>query len=183
MSKIGKKPIKLPKEITYSISGQEVTITGPKGTLTQKIRPEITIKQEGENLQIENKKSTNTALQGLYRSLLANMVQGVTEGWSKGLELKGVGYRAQVSGEKLSLNIGFSHPVEFPIPKGITITVSENKILINGSDKQQVGEVAAKIRRFRPPEPYKGKGIRYIGEKVRKKLGKQAVKVAGAGGA
>jgi len=133
-------------------------------------------------LQLENKKQTDSALLGLYRSLLSNMVYGVTTGWSKGLELKGVGFRAQVAGEKLSLNIGFSHPVEFIIPKGIIITVNESKILINGIDKQVVGEVAAKIRRFRPPEPYKGKGIRYIGEKVRKKLGKQAVKMTGAGG-
>lgn len=182
MSKIGRKPIKIAKDITVNISGQEVTVTGPKGTLSQKLKPEITIKKNGDNLELETKSPKNTATLGLYRSILFNMIYGVGNSWNKGLELKGVGYRAQVAGDKLSLNIGFSHPVEITIPKGISISVVENKINVSGIDKQLVGEIAATIRAVRPPEPYKGKGIRYIGEKVRRKLGKQAVKVAGTGG-
>lgn len=183
MSKIGKKPIKIPNGIIITISpdgkGQAVTVTGPKGTLAQKIRPEITIRQENDSLFCEYKKPTDNALQGLYRSLIANMVYGVSQGWNKGLELKGVGFRASVDNDKLVLTVGFSHLVNYSIPKGIAITVAENKINVSGIDKQLVGEVSAKIRAVRPPEPYKGKGIRYIGEIVRKKAGKQAVKVGG----
>ena len=185
MSKIGNKPIKILAEVKIEIkdlgsSGQEILVTGPKGTLTQVVKPGITIKQENDNLIVVAKNSALSAMQGLYRSLIFNMVYGVTTGWNKGLELKGVGFRAQVSADILILTIGFSHTVEFPIPKGINITVTENKINVTGIGKQEVGEVAAKIRSLRPPEPYKGKGIRYIGEIVRKKAGKQAVKIGGA---
>lgn len=185
MSKIGKKPIKIPQGITVNLTpnggaGTSVEVIGPKGTLTQVVKPSIKVKIENGDLLFEYKDPLNNALQGLYRSLVSNMIYGVEKGWNKGLELKGVGFRAQVSGDKLILTIGFSHPVDFLIPEGITISVTENKINVTGIDKQVVGNTAAKIRDLKPPEPYKGKGIRYIGEIVRKKAGKQALKAGGA---
>lgn len=184
MSKIGEKPITIEQNIKVNIDGQTLTVEGPKGLLTQKVRPEITISlSEGKILvSRDSDKSDSKALHGLTRTLISNMVQGVSKGWSKQLELQGVGYRGLVEGDTLVLNVGFSHQVRYKAPLGITIQVNENKITISGVDKQLVGEVSAQIRRVRPPEPYKGKGIRYFGEKIKLKAGK-AAKAIGAVGA
>ncbi len=185
MSRIGKKPVKIPEGVTVKMDGNVLSATGPKGSLNLEIRPEVKVTVEDKNLLIERVSETAKAksLHGLTRTLVENTVMGVSQGWNKGLELVGVGYRAEVSGTTLVLNVGFSHPVKYPAPNGITFEVSENtKINVKGIDKQAVGETAAQIRRVRPPEPYKGKGIRYVGEVVRKKAGK-AAKAAGAAGA
>lgn len=185
MSRIGKKSVKIPEGVTVRIDGGSVNMTGPKGSLTFNFRPEVRISVSDNNINVDRVADTAKAksLHGLSRTLLENMVLGVTAGWNKGLELVGVGYRAAVEGKDLVLNVGFSHPVRFPAPAEITFEVSDNtKINIGGIDKQLVGETAAKIRRIRPPEPYKGKGIRYVGEVIRRKAGK-AVKAVGAAGA
>lgn len=183
MSKIGKKPIKIPDGVVVKVEGSVVTATGPKGTLSCAFRPEIKVSVEGGNVLVERVQDSPKAksLHGLTRTLVANMILGVDKGWNKGLELVGVGYRAALSDSTLVLNVGFSHPVKFPAPDGITFEVVENtKVNVFGVDKQLVGEVASQIRRIRPPEPYKGKGIRYIGEVVRRKAGK-AAKAVGTG--
>ncbi|MBI3888029.1 50S ribosomal protein L6 [Candidatus Microgenomates bacterium] len=182
MSRIGKKPVKIPAGVTVKVEGNVVSATGPKGVLSINVRPEVKISVTDNDVLVERSAETPKAkaLHGLTRSLIENIVTGVNLGWNKGLELVGVGYRAEVSGGTLVLNVGFSHQVKFPAPTGITFEVSENtKINVKGTDKQLVGETAAQIRRIRPPEPYKGKGIRYIGELVRRKAGK-AAKAAGA---
>lgn len=177
MSRIGKKPIKIPESVKVEVEDQTVKISGPKGELVQEIRPEIKVEiKEGEilvSLQRESNKSR--AFWGLYRTLIFNKIVGVTEGFEKKLEIQGVGYKASVEGEGLVLNIGFSHPVEIKGPEGITFSVDKNIITVSGIDKEKVGEVAAKIKRVRKVEPYKGKGIRYVGEKVRRKEGKRVV--------
>lgn len=183
MSRIGKKPVKIPEGVTIKQNGNDFVISGPKGELSFSFRPEVKIVQEGNNLVVERVSETpkGKSLHGLTRTLLENMVTGVTTGWNKGLELIGVGYRVSLEGTTLVLNVGYSIPVKFPAPAGITFEVSENtKVNVKGIDKQLVGETAAQIRRIRPPEPYKGKGIRYIGEVVRRKAGK-AAKAVGAG--
>jgi len=180
MSRIGKQPIKIPDNATVNIDGNKVSVKGPKGELSLRFKPEVEIKIENKKivLSVKGKNKFSNSLYGLYRSLIANMIHGVTLGWNKGLEITGVGYKASVSGDNLVLNVGFSHPILFPIPKGVTVAVSENKINVSGCDKQLVGETAARIRKIKPPEPYKGKGIHYIGEQIRRKAGK-VVKVAG----
>jgi large subunit ribosomal protein L6 len=186
MSRIGKKPIKIAEGVVIKIDGGSVVVEGPKGNLTQTFRPEVAIKIDGANALVErvSESPKAKALHGLYRTLLENMIMGVTAGWNKGLELVGVGYRAALEGTTLVLNVGFSHQVKFPAPTGITFEIFENtKINVKGIDKQLVGETAAQIRRIRPPEPYKGKGIKYIGEVIRRKAGKAAAKTAGAAGA
>lgn len=184
MSRIGKKPIKIPEGVTVTVSGQDVKVTGPKGTLDLNFRHEIGISVSGNDVIVERNAETPKAksLHGLTRTLVDNMILGVSKGWNKGLEIVGVGYRAAVEGTNLVLNVGFSHQVKFPAPVGITFEVSENtKVNVKGIDKQLVGETASQIRRIKPPEPYKGKGIRYIGEYVRRKAGKAAKAVGGAG--
>ena len=175
MSRIGRMPIVIPAGVKIKISGHEVTVEGSKGKLTREFHPDITVKQEEGNL-IVTRASDNRlqrSLHGLSRSLLANMVEGVTKGYEKNLELSGVGYRAQKVGTKLTLQIGYSHPVEFDSPQGIDIVIEgTNKIRIMGVDKELVGETAAEIKRFRVPDAYKGKGIKYAGEKLRLKPGK-----------
>lgn len=185
MSHIGRQPIKIPQGVTVTYDKNIVTVTGPKGTLTQKIKPEIALTVENDRVLVSKKTEDGktNALFGLYRSLINNMVQGVSIGFNKGLELSGVGYRAQINGQELVLNVGFSHQVKIPIPQNITITVVESKINVQGFDKQLVGETAAIIRRVRPPEPYKGKGIHYIGEIIRRKAGKSVKTTAVTGGA
>lgn len=183
MSRIGNKPVSIPSGVSMNVSGGKVSVTGPKGTLEENFRSEIKISVSGSKAVVERVKDTPKAksLHGLSRSLLENMVLGVTQGWNKGLELVGVGYRAAVSENDLLLNVGFSHQVTFPAPSGISFEVKDNtKVNVTGIDKQLVGETAAQIRRIKPPEPYKGKGIRYIGEVIRKKAGKTA-KAAGPG--
>jgi len=183
MSRIGKKLILIPKGVEAKIDNNYFIVKGVKGELSFKIHPqvEITIKESGINIKVKNSEiKENKALWGLYGSVIKNMILGVSNGFSKQLEINGVGYKAQVSGDKLILNVGFSHPVEFTIPKGVTVTVDKNIISISGIDKQLIGETAARIRAIRPPEPYKGKGIKYIDEIIRRKAGK-AAKAAGAG--
>ncbi|MGI6563143.1 MAG: 50S ribosomal protein L6 [Clostridia bacterium] len=176
MSRIGRLPINIPSGVTVKIdNGNFVTVKGPKGTLTQTFHPDMTIEQEENTLLV--KRPTNNkkhrALHGLTRSLLKNMVVGVTEGFSKKLEINGVGYRAQKQGKKLVLTVGYSHPVEMEEPDGITYEVPDaNTIIVKGIDKQLVGEMAAKIRFTRPPEPYQGKGIKYADEVIIRKEGK-----------
>ena len=175
MSRIGRKPIVIPAGVEVKIDGQTVTVKGPKGTLTKSFHPNMEIKVEGAEIKVNrpNDDQLNRSLHGLTRTLVANMVEGVSKGYSKELDVIGVGYRVQKQGKELVMNLGFSHKVIMPEVPGITIDCpTANKIVISGPDKQQVGQFAAEVREKRPPEPYKGKGIRYTGEYVRKKEGK-----------
>lgn len=175
MSRIGKRPVAIPSGVQVEVNDHHVEVKGPKGTLTRVFRPEITLQQEGSTILVGriNDEKASCSLHGLSRTLLANMVQGVTDGFIKNLELVGVGYRAQMQGKKLVLNMGYSHPVEIDPPAGIELSVEgTNKVKVWGVDKQTVGDIAADIRAVRPPEPYKGKGIKYAGEVVRRKAGK-----------
>lgn len=180
MSRIGKMPVAIPAGVEVSISESNlVTVKGPKGTLTQQMHPAMTLKQEGAEILVTrpNDEKENRALHGLTRALLHNMVVGVTEGYKKNLEINGVGYRAAKEGNKLVLTIGYSHPVEVAEIPGITIEVPQpNQIVISGCDKQMVGQFAAEVREKRPPEPYKGKGIKYVDEVIRRKVGKTGAK-------
>ena len=177
MSRIGKQPIELPSGVNVAISPGRVQVNGPLGELSQTVPARMKIDQENGNLVVKRptERGDDRALHGLTRSLLANMVEGVTKGFEKRLELQGVGYRAAVRGADLELNVGFSHPVVIKPPQGISFDVPDaTTVLVKGIDKQQVGEIAAQVRKVRPPEPYKGKGIRYEGEYVRRKVGKRA---------
>jgi large subunit ribosomal protein L6 len=179
MSRIGKKPVPIPKGVTITIDGTTVTVKGPKGELQRTFTDGMKFTIENDQVVIErpSEEKPVRALHGLTRALLANMVQGVTEGFRKTLEIVGVGYRAEKKGKNLVLNVGYSHPVEYPEPAGITLTTpAPTVIAVEGIDKQKVGQVAAELREYRPPEPYKGKGIRYQGEQVRRKAGKTAGK-------
>lgn len=176
MSRIGKKAVAVPSGVTVTIEGQTVTVKGPKGQLAWTVAEEIEVKQDGGELTLAKRQDSQRAqaMWGLSRTLVANMVQGVTQGYEQTLELVGVGYRAAMKGQALSMQLGFSHDVEIPPPAGITFVVpKQTEIKISGIDKQMVGETAARIRRIRPPEPYKGKGVRYQGETVRRKEGKK----------
>jgi large subunit ribosomal protein L6 len=179
MSRIGRMPIAVPAGVTVKLDGNVVTVKGPKGELTRTI-PKDMIVEIGEgvvNVNRPSEEKTHKSLHGLTRTLVANMVTGVTQGFTRSLEIAGVGYRAAKAGQKLNLTLGFSHPVEVNPPQGITIDVpAPNKIVISGIDKEAVGALAAKIRSYREPEPYKGKGIRYEGEVVRRKVGKAGAK-------
>ncbi len=180
MSRIGKKPISIPDKVKVSVDKANiVTVEGPKGKLTLQVSPRIKIVVEDSTVKVERPTDLkmDRAMHGLYRSLINNMIIGVTQGYKKELEMVGVGYKAQVKGKELVLEVGFSHPVNYPIPEGISIqTPKPTQIVIEGIDKQQVGQVAAEIRKVRPPEPYKGKGIKYAGERIRRKAGKAAGK-------
>lgn len=177
MSRIANNPITIPSGVDINIAGSLITVKGSKGEMSHDIHPLVKVEQEDGVLKTtvtNNSKSAN-ALSGTTRALLQNIVTGVTEGFERKLEIVGVGYRAAVSGKSLSLNLGFSHPVDFPIPEGITIeTPSQTEVVIKGADKQQVGQVAANIRAYRPPEPYKGKGVRYSDERIIRKEAKKA---------
>ncbi len=181
MSRIGKMPVTIPAGVTVELQGNLLTVKGAKGELSQRLEPEITIQiadGQASAVVVEQTKRSK-ALWGLYRSLLANMVHGVTEGFTKQLEMAGVGHRASMQGNKLQLSVGFSHPVIIEPPANVTFAVAENtKISVSGIDKEVVGQVAAEIRGVKPPEPYKGKGIHYMGEVIRRKAGK-AAKVGG----
>ena len=181
MSKIGKQPVSIPEGVTVTIDQRFVAVNGPKGSLSFNFRPEIKVDVKENIVEVTRLAETKfaKALHGLTRSVIANMVKGVTDGHEKTLELVGVGYRAQKQGEDLVLNVGYSHPVVIAHIPGIQIETKENKITVTGADKILVGETAAKIRRVRPPEPYKGKGIKYFGEIIRRKAGK-TVKAVGA---
>lgn len=176
MSRIGKKPVALPKGVTASVEGQTVKVKGPKGELSVKLAPEVTASINEHGISVSPKSEMERAPQmwGLSRTLVNNLVHGVTRGFSQKLEIQGVGYRAAVQGKVLNLQLGFSHDVTYPIPAGITITTEKpTMISVSGIDKQLVGQVAAEIRSWRRPEPYKGKGVRYEGEYVRRKEGKK----------
>ena len=176
MSRIGKKAIAIPSGVTVTLQGQAVTVKGPKGQLSWTVSDEIEITQEAGQISVapRNDSQKSRGLWGLSRTLLDNMVTGVTKGYEEVLELVGVGYRAALKGQALSMQLGFSHDVDIPPPKGISFAVpKQTEIRIAGIDKQLVGEVAARIRRIRPPEPYKGKGVRYASETVRRKEGKK----------
>jgi large subunit ribosomal protein L6 len=179
MSRIGRKPVPLPKGVTAAVDRQTVVITGPKGSLTRTFHRDMRITLEDGQLVVARPSDdrAHRALHGLCRALLANMVQGVTRGFQKQLELHGVGYKAEAQPKGVRLVVGLSHPVQFPAPPGVQITVENNTLVkIEGIDKELVGQVAAEIRKVRPPEPYKGKGIRYLGEHVRRKAGKAGAK-------
>ncbi len=177
MSRIGKQPIEVPGGVNIAISPGRVQVNGPLGELSQQVPARMKIEQEDATLVVKRptERGDDRALHGLTRSLVANMVEGVTNGFEKRLEIQGVGYRAALRGTDLELNVGYSHPVVIKPPQGITFDVPEpTVVLVKGIDKQQVGEIAAQVRKVRPPEPYKGKGIRYEGEYVRRKVGKRA---------
>jgi large subunit ribosomal protein L6 len=176
MSRIGKKAVAVPNGVTVTLEGQTVTVKGPKGQLAWTVAEEIEVRQEGGELLLSKKVEGQRAqaMWGLSRTLVSNMVVGVTTGFEQTLELVGVGYRAAMKGQALSMQLGFSHDVDIPAPNGVTFAVpKQTEVKISGIDKQLVGETAARIRRIRPPEPYKGKGVRYAGEQVRRKEGKK----------
>jgi large subunit ribosomal protein L6 len=169
MSRIAKEPVSLPKGVEFNLSGTTVNMRGGKGALSMELNSEVELAHEDNQLTVKPRSGSrfSVAMSGTTRALLANMVQGITEGFVKKLELRGVGYRAQSQGKKLSLTLGFSHPVVYDVPEGITVeTPSQTEVIVSGTDKQRVGQVAAEIRHFRPPEPYKGKGVRYADERV-----------------
>lgn len=177
MSRLGKQPIEIPKGVEISYADGIVTVKGPKGTLTQPMRTIISVVLENNTIMLVPTKDTleSRALWGTYASLVHNMIDGVTEGFSKVLEIEGVGYRADAQGQKLTLSVGFSHPVILEVPQGITTTVEKNVVTITGTDKHAVGQFAANVRKVKKPEPYKGKGIKYRGEHIIRKQGKKAV--------
>ena len=175
MSRIGKKPIAIPQGVTIKVDGQTVSVKGPKGELKREIRKPITLTVEGANIVVARPDESKEArsLHGLSRTLVANMVEGVTKGYEKKLHIEGVGFKADVAGSTLSLNIGYTHIIKFPIPQGIKVVVEKNvDLTVSGTDKEMVGQAAATIRAYREPDVYKGKGIMYLGEKLRKKVGK-----------
>jgi large subunit ribosomal protein L6 len=175
MSRIGKRPITVPAKVQVAIDGTKVVVKGPKGELSRDLPANVIVSQEGETLLVTRRDETRTSRQmhGLSRTLVANMVEGVSQGFQRRLEIQGVGYRAQVQGRNLVLNIGYSHQVQIEPPDGVQFAVENNtNVIVSGYDKEVVGNIAAKIRAVRPPEPYKGKGIRYAGEVVRRKAGK-----------
>ncbi len=174
MSRVGKEPIKIPSGVTVTIAADEITVSGSKGELKQFTMPGITVKQEGDELIVSraNDEPQNRAKHGLMRSLLYNMVKGVSDGFSRKLEINGVGYRVAAQGQDLKLNLGFSHDVIYKVPQGVATAVEQNTITVSGISKQQVGQVAAEIRALKKPEPYKGKGIKYEGERILRKSGK-----------
>ena len=182
MSKIGKLPVSIPEGVTVQLSQNRIEVSGPKGDLSFTFRPEVDIAVEDSTIKVARRQETKFAksLHGLTRSLVANMVKGVSQGHEKVLELIGVGYRASIQGENLLLSVGFSHPVLIKKIKGVDFEIKDNKIIISGADKSLVGEIAASIKRVRPPEPYKGKGIKYLDELVRRKAGKTLKTATGA---
>ena len=176
MSRIGKKPVPVPAGVTVNLSGQNLSVKGPKGEAKFVLVEHVLAKLEDGNISVNPRDQSRLSRScwGMSRSMIANMIKGVTTGYSRSLEISGVGYRAAVQGRMLQLNLGYSHDVSYPIPEGITIqTPRPTEIVVTGTDKQRVGQVAAEIRGFRPPEPYKGKGIKYADEKVRRKEGKK----------
>ena len=179
MSRIGKKPIPVPGKVTVTLDGQSVTVKGPKGELARVLPTGVVVQQEGDTIVVERQDDSRRARErhGLCRTLIANMIEGVSNGFQKRLEIQGVGYRAQVQGRNLNMNLGYSHPVTFEPPEGVQFAVESNtNVIVSGIDKEIVGNMAAKIRAARPPESYKGKGVRYAGERIRRKAGKAGKK-------
>jgi len=177
MSRIAKAPVPVASGVEVKIDGQSISVKGPKGSLSLDLHDDVTVAEDDGNLQVGPKDAANQgswAMAGTMRALVSNMVVGVSQGFEKKLQLVGVGYRAQSKGQTLSLSLGFSHPVDYPVPEGVTVdTPSQTEVVISGCDKQKVGQVAAEIRSFRPPEPYKGKGVRYADERVLRKEAKK----------
>jgi large subunit ribosomal protein L6 len=181
MSRIGRKVIEIPSGVTVTDEGSAMVVKGPKGTLRVPVPPGIQFERQDGRLVARREDDEHTALHGLARSLVANAVRGVTQGFEKHLDIVGIGYRAELKGRTVQFTLGYSHPIDFPIPEGISVTVEkQTHLVLSGADKQQVGEVAAEIRALRPPDPYKNKGIRYTGERLKKKVGKAAAAAAGA---
>lgn len=179
MSRVGKKPIQIPDKTTVIYTDTMVTVKGPKGTLNRRIHPDTALVVENDEIrvQVQGEDKKSQALKGLTRSLVANMVEGVDKGFERVLEINGIGYRAAVEGDALVLNLGFSHPVKFSMPAGISVIVEKNnQIKLSGIDKELLGQTAASIRKIRPPEPYKGKGVKYAGEYIQRKAGKTGTK-------
>ena len=175
MSRIGNHPIPLPPKVEVTMADREITVKGPLGTLVRRYPEGLSIDKEGDQLVCKAANESVNAMHGTLRALVANMVKGVTDGFERKLTLVGVGYRAAVAGDRVNLSLGFSHPIAYHLPQGVTAqTPTQTEIVVKGIDKQQVGEIAAEVRDVRPPEPYKGKGIRYQGEYVRRKVGKRA---------
>ena len=175
MSRVAKRPLDLPSGVSFEISGEEITVKGPKGVIAMRCPDDVDVSVDGNVVSVAaGAKAANSALAGTIRSILGNHVEGVSKGFERSLELVGVGYRAQAQGKVLNLSLGFSHPIAFEIPEGITIeTPSQTEVVVKGHDLQQVGQVAANIRSFRPPEPYKGKGVKYKGERILRKEAKK----------
>jgi len=179
VSRIGRLPVSIPKGVKVSVQGSRVLMEGPKGKVTQDCAAEVSVKVEGDSVTVSRIDDSRTAksLHGLYRNLLKNALIGLSDGFAKTLVITGVGYKAEVKGKALVLSLGYSTPIEYPIPEGITMEVEANtKITVKGSDKQKVGQICSEIRSFRPVEPYKGKGIKYVNEYVRRKVGKSGIK-------
>jgi len=178
MSRIGKRPIPIPKDVTVEIKEDLLQVKGPKGELRKKIHPSVEVSREDDQLIVTVNGDTRKshALHGLFRALIANMVTGVNQGFQRELEIVGVGYRAEVSGKKATFHLGYSHPIVFELPDGIDAKIEKTKITLSGIDKELLGRTAAKIRNFRAPEPYKGKGIKYVEESIRRKAGKSGAK-------
>jgi len=174
MSRVGKRPVEIPSGVSVERRGAELQVKGPKGSLVEQLPASIDVRVESGEVVLarQDDRQPTRAAHGLARALVANMVRGVTEGFTRELEIQGVGYRAEASGQTLKLSLGFSHPVNVPVPAGLKVSVADNKIRIEGASKQLVGQFAANVRGLRPPEPYKGKGIRYVDEQVRRKVGK-----------
>jgi large subunit ribosomal protein L6 len=178
MSRVGKKAIELPKGVTAQVTGSRITVKGPKGTLHKDIHPAIKVAVAGSSVACtrSSEEVSARAAHGLMRALIANMAHGVSSGFERRLEINGVGYRAEVSGKKLVLQLGFSHPVEYALPEGVAAALDKNVVVLSGIDKEALGRAAAKVRSFRPPEPYKGKGVKYLEETILRKEGKAAGK-------
>jgi len=179
MSRIGKKPIAIPKGVTVKIEGNTVAVQGPKGKLETQVPAGIKVEQQDGHLVATRQNDSQAALHGLARALVNNAVEGVTKGWTRDLEIVGIGYRAELKGKGVVVfNLGYSHPIEYPLPSGIEVTVDpkQTKLTVTGIDRQKVGQVAAEMRGLRPPDPYKNKGVRYAGERLKKKVGKTGAK-------
>jgi large subunit ribosomal protein L6 len=179
MSRIGKKPVAIPSGVTAAVDGQVLRIKGPKGELSRTVHPDLSVRVEAGSVTVDrpSDEARHKALHGLTRTLVANMVEGVTQGYQKTLEIQGVGYKAEANKDGITVHVGYSHPVPYRAPKGITFAIEANTVIrVSGPDKELVGQVASELRQIRPPEPYKGKGIRYQGERVRRKAGKTGAK-------
>ncbi len=179
MSRIGRLPVKIPKGVKVSVQNSRVQFEGPKGKMAQEFAPEVSVLVEGDSVVVSRSDESKRAksLHGLYRNLIKNAMMGLAEGFSRSLVISGVGYKAEVKGKSLVLTLGYSTPIEYPIPDGVSMEVEANtRVIVKGADKQKIGQIAAEIRAFRPIEPYKGKGIRYESERVRRKVGKSGIK-------
>ena len=179
MSRVGKKPIPLPKGVSYTVEGNLITVKGPKGTVTNHLPGGVTLGTEDGTLVVKREDDSKAAVHGLVRALVNNAVVGVTTGWTRELEIVGIGYRAELKGKGIVVfSLGFSHPIEYPLPSGIEVTIDpkQTRLTVSGIDRQKLGQVAAEMRSLRPPDPYKQKGVRYVGERLKKKVGKTGAK-------